>query len=96
MNNRPLYNLGNATVKNTKFYSILASGSSKLELTSSNQQINQKYYYNNYKIKSEHKTVDGGVIYNDKNLVIENCLFDTTSGSDGGAIGAMMKRSKTQ
>ena len=86
MNNRPLYNLGNATVKNTKFYSILASGSSKLELTSSNQQINQKYYYNNYKIKSEHKTVDGGVIYNDKNLVIENCLFDTTSGSDGGAI----------
>ena len=93
INYRIIYNEGNIIQRNTIFNNILSSTTSTIEVKSTNQQINHEYFYNNYRIKTVYdgihivsKPVDGGAIYNNNNILIENCSFNTITGRDGGAI----------
>ena len=93
INYKIIYNEGNIIQRNTIFNNILSSTTSTIEVKSTNQQINHEYFYNNYRIKTVYdgihivsKPVDGGAIYNNNNILIENCSFNTITGRDGGAI----------
>ena len=86
INYRIIYNDGEITLKNTLFKEILTTSTTSLYTISTNQQLNENYTYNNYQIKSNAKTMNGGAIYNNKNINIINLIFDNVSGSNGGAI----------
>ncbi|PWB87548.1 Ig-like domain-containing protein [Methanobrevibacter thaueri] len=86
INYRLIHNDGEIILKNILFDNIITTSTSSLYVISINQQLNQNYTYKDYKIKSNVKTIDGGVIYNNKNLNIINSLFNNIVGSNGGAI----------
>ena len=86
INYRIIYNDGEITLDDVLFDNILSTSTYSLYTISTNKQLNQNYTYNNYRIKSDAKTMDGGAIYNNNNINILNSRFNKIAGSDGGAI----------
>ena len=86
INYRIIYNDGDITLDDVLFDNILSTSTYSLYTISTNKQLNQNFTYNNYQIKSDAKTMDGGAIYNNNNINILNSRFNKIAGSDGGAI----------
>ena len=86
INYRIIYNDGEITLKNTIFENIHSSSTSSIYIAYTNQALSQNYTYNNYQIKNNEKTMNGGAIYNNNSLNMTNSTFQTITGSNGGAI----------
>ena len=86
INYRIIYNDGEITLDDVLFDNILSTSTYSLYTISTKKQLNQNFTYNNYQIKSDAKTMDGGAIYNNNNINILNSRFNKIAGSNGGAI----------
>ena len=86
INYRIIYNDGKSSLNNTLFEDITSTSTQALYLISTQQTLNNKYTYNNYKTQSTTKKTNGGAIYNTKELTIINSAFNNIIGNDGGGI----------
>ena len=86
INYRIIYNDGEISLNNTLFENIISTSSRAIYIISTNQQLSEKYKYNNYKIQSISKTMNGGVIYNNNQSIVIDSRFENVVGSNGGVI----------